>query len=152
MKTPAFPSLFIVADRGRIVVYQPTPHDHFQKMETIDIPEGLLKLSDQVTDKAGRFPDSSTDGQGNASAERLPLLEEINKRCIRKIVTTVNSLLQDYQVDRWALAAPSEINRSIIDALGNATQTLVLNIPLNLVNAPPDDLKKHVRQSLTVNT
>ncbi|HEY1084270.1 MAG TPA: host attachment protein, partial [Prosthecobacter sp.] len=106
---------------------------------------GLKKLSEQVTDKAGGFPASETNGHGNSAAERLPLQEELETRTFRKITQRIRDLLGDNRFETWGLVAPPEVNNAVIDAL-DAKQVgrLTVNLKLDLTGQPPDSLKRRL--------
>lgn len=139
------PDLLVVTDRGHFIAYEANGHNNLSKIETMDMDEGLKKLSEQVTDKAGGFPASETNGHGNSAAERLPLQEELETRTFRKITQRIRDLLGDNRFETWGLVAPPEVNNAVIDAL-DAKQVgrLTVNLKLDLTGQPPDSLKRRL--------
>lgn len=141
------PSLIIVADRGHLQAYAidrsaraPTP----RLIDSKDFSEGLQKLSEQVTDKAGGFPNTGSGGYANAAAERMTLTAELEMRSFRHAAERIASLLREHRPDAWAFAAPSEINRAILDGLHPTLRDrLAQNLPLDLINVPADELLGH---------
>lgn len=139
------PSLIIVADRGHVIAYERQNTGSYQVVHSHDIEEGLQKLSEQVTDKAGRFPDLSTNGKGNSSAERLNLKAEIEMQTFRKIVQYIQEWFQgEFSGRSWGFAAPAEINNAILDGLNADLKARIsYNLKLNLTGMPAQEVVKH---------
>ena len=58
-------------------------------------------------------------------------------------------LLQTYQPERWAFAAPPEVNGAILDGLSSKwLTTLQDNLPRDLNRAGPQNLKKLFQRPL----
>ncbi len=141
MKT--LPSLIIVADRGHMTAYQCQTTGALKAIESMDIAEGLQKISDLVTDQAGRFP-SGSQGYRTSSAESLPLEAELEVRTFRKIAHRIEQLCVATQPDTWAFAAPSEINGAILDMVDQEWRDhLVINLRLDLTGVPANQLTAH---------
>lgn len=147
------PELIIAADRGRLVAYTPNESGTLKALRSEEIPEGLNKLSEQVTDRAGAFPmmgpnRGATSGGVNVgtftgSAERLTLEAEIEMQSFRKVASNIQSLVSKRQPKTWGFAAPSEINGAILDGVDpQIKQSLVANLRLDLVNVPADQVAK----------
>ncbi|RBP36584.1 protein required for attachment to host cells [Roseimicrobium gellanilyticum] len=143
------PDLIIAADRGRFIAYTPNESGSLKALSIAEIPEGLNKLSEQVTDKAGAFPmmgpnrGSGVNGTFTGSAERLTLEAEIEMQSFRKVASNIESLVSRRQPKSWGFAAPSEINGAILDGVGlQAKQNLVTNLRQDLVNVPADQIAK----------
>lgn len=143
------PDLIIAADRGRFIAYVPNESGSLKSLGSEEIPEGLNKLSEQVTDKAGAFPvtglnrASGVNGTFTASAERLTLEAEIEMQSFRKVAANIESIVARRQPKSWGFAAPSEINGAILDGVGNQVKkTLAVNLRQDLVNVPADQIAK----------
>jgi hypothetical protein len=147
------PDLIIAADRGRFIAYVPNDSGTLKALRAEEIPEGLQKLSEQVTDKAGAFPmmgpnRGATKGGANVgtftgSAERLTLEAEIEMQSFRKVASNIESIVSRRQPKTWGFAAPSEINGAILDGVNNQMkQSLVTNLRQDLVNVPADQIAK----------
>ncbi|MEZ0276890.1 MAG: host attachment protein [Roseimicrobium sp.] len=147
--TNKLPDLIIAADRGRLVAYTPNQFGSLKALQSEEIPEGLNKLSEQVTDQAGRFPKSGPNrGNGGnstvtSSAESLPLEAEMEMKSFRKVAASIESLVNQRQPKTWGFAAPSEINGAILDGVdAKVKQNLATNLRLDLVNVPADQIAK----------
>src|SRR4030095_7453954 len=109
------PSFLIVADRGRLIAY--TCESRRQRgtvprmVAEVTFSEGHERLSQQVTDQAGSFPAAGTAGRGNAAAERMSLIEEMDTQNFRRVGNCINHVLSSHHPEDWGFAAPSEINR-----------------------------------------
>jgi len=139
------PPLIIVADRGHLKAFKPSAQGSgLQLLHAVDFKEGLDKLSEMVTDQAGAFPNNKTNGQGTSSAERMPLVAELEMRSFRKIRHEIEQLHAGHTPGPWAFAAPGEINGAILDDLTPSLRdALTLNLPLDLVNEPVAKLAAH---------
>lgn len=142
------PELIIAADRGRVVAYVPNDSGALKALRSEEIPEGLNKLSEQVTDKAGAFPMMGPNraagvGTFTGSAERLTLEAEIEMQSFRKVASNIQTLISRRQPKTWGFAAPSEINGAILDGVDQQVkQSLITNLRLDLVNVPPDQIAR----------
>jgi Protein required for attachment to host cells len=140
------PSLFVVADRGRLLAYAIDRSARAPAARLLDSAdfEGQQRLGQQVTDKAGAFPVAGSGGQANASAERMTLVAELEMRNFRRIAARITALLHEHHADAWSFAAPSEINAAIVKDLQPALrETLVQNLPRDLTRVPPGELLDH---------
>lgn len=149
MKT--LPPIVIVADRGRLVAYRLDESDHPRVVETEEFAEGNRKLSELVTDQAGAFP--VPGGVATASAERMPLVAELEMRCFRKISDAIHRILGEEKVSRWALVAPSEIHNAIVDFLAaEDRESLSLQLKRDLVNSPSKDVVEALHRAASKET
>jgi hypothetical protein len=143
MKT--LPPVIIATDRGHLIAYRLEEGDRPRVLATEEFTEGNTKLSDLVTDQAGAFPMTGSIGTG--SAERMPLVAELEMRCFRKISEKIHSILRDEKAGRWALVAPSEIHGAIVDFLAaEDRETLALQLKRNLVKVPSKELVEALHQ------
>lgn len=140
------PPVIIVADRGQLVAFRHSEEDRLQELGRASFEEGNRKLSDWVTDQAGAFP--NTGGAGNSSAERMPLIAEMEVRCFRQIVSAIRQLLAQENPAWWGLAAPSEIHDAIVDFLDPADrERLSRLVRKDLVNSSADDIASAFREA-----
>jgi hypothetical protein len=143
-KTPPF---LIVADRGHLVAYDcdfrgggSVP----RVMAEMSFSEGLERLSEQVTDRAGGFRSDGTMGRGNSAAERGRLLTEIDQQTYRYIGKCINHLLKSHDVHDWGFAAPSEMNRQILSHVNREFASgLCANLPRDLTRIHPSEILEH---------
>ena len=142
MKT--LPSLLIVTDRGHFIAYRVKNNGSLDVLDSFEIHEGTHKLSEIVTDKAGAFPVSGSNGTSTASAERLPLLAELEMRTFRTIAKRITDLHSRYHPETWGFAAPGEINGAILDGLKPDLKTsLIVNLRLDLTGMPVNKVVNH---------
>jgi hypothetical protein len=139
------PSFLIVADRGRLVAYSCETESQRgsvpRMVAEVTFSEGHDKLSEVVTDQAGGFPDGGTAGRGNAAAERLTLINEIDLQNFRRVGNCINHVLSSHHPKEWGFAAPSEINRAILEYVKpEFTGKLAQNLPKDLTKLPADEL------------
>lgn len=135
------PPVIIAADRGHLVAYRSSEGERLHLIDTAEFAEGNRKLSDLVTDQAGAFP--NTGGIGTSSAERMPLVAEMEVRCFRQIADAIQRILANESPHWWGLAAPSEIHGAIVNHLHAADrERLSKHVRKNLVNSPANDVEE----------
>lgn len=139
------PSFLIVADRGRLVAYTCESESQQgtvpQVVAEVTFTEAHENFSEKVTDQAGAFPDGGTAGQGNAAAERLTLINEMDLQNFRRVGNCINHVLSSHHPKEWGFAAPSEINRAILEYVKpEFTGKLAQNLPKDLTKVPAEEL------------
>lgn len=148
--------LIIVADRGLLRAYREVRGfaDRQQHLELIDElkPEAAHeKLSDQMSDQAGRFPRGSGAGNipGDLSAgERLPLETEQSRRLIELLAGRINALLEDDEVGSCSLAASAPIHKQLLDALSPKARAKISQVlASNLAKTDPGELPGHFERA-----
>jgi hypothetical protein len=139
------PSFLIIADRGHLIAY--TCETEIRRgsvprmVAEVTFSEGLEKLGEQVTDQAGSFPAAGTAGRGNAAAERMSLIAEIDVQNFRRVGNCINHVLSSHHPDDWGFAAPSEINRAILEFVKpEFTGKLSHNLPKDLTKTPAGEV------------
>lgn len=139
------PQLLIIADRGNIKAYRveavPGRGATAHLLESHRIEEAHGRYQDKFSDQAGSFPNGGTNGAANSIAERMTLDAEIQMRCFREAASLIMKILATYQPERWAFAAPSEINGAILDGLpSKMQQKLVQNVPKDILKIESNKL------------
>lgn len=136
----AIPELLILADRGHLVAYRTTETGHMERVESFDIIEGHEKLSNIVTDQAGAY--GNIGSPGTSSHESMPLINELEARCIRQIIKKIETLVDREEPKFWGFAASAEINHAILDGVPDRyLQKLAVNLKLDLTNSPPAQVR-----------
>jgi Protein required for attachment to host cells len=144
--------LIIAADRGLLRAYREVREfaDRQPHLELIDElrPEAAHeKLSDQVSDQAGRFPRGSGAANiaGDLSAgERLPLETEQSRRLIELLAARINKLLEDDGVSDCSLAASAPIHKQLLEALSPKARGKISQLlASNLAKTEPSELPGH---------
>jgi len=143
--------LIIVADLGLLRAYREiqNPTDRKARLELIAElkPEAAHeKLSDQVSDQAGRFPrGGGAIATGNLSAgEQLHQEAEQENRLVGQLADKIDSLLADDQVSRCALAASAPIHRQLLEALSPKARVKIGQVlSSNLAKTDPNELPDH---------
>lgn len=142
------PPFIIVADRGELKAFavdRTATRDPFPRLVFgLTLRELHQRYAERFTDSAGAFPARGTDGQGNSTAERMTLVAEDDMRSFRRVAHEIEMLLKEHNPDRWAFAAPSEINGAILDGLDTSLKgRLAQNLRRDLVNTDSAQLLKH---------
>ena len=107
-----------------------------------------MKISEINTDFAGRFPVGSTPAQSqgrhqNAIAEQH-LDIEIDRRIVRQLADHIDSILKHEKPETWAFAAPSTINRAVLQEMDQGlAKGLVQSLQADLVNISPNEIMDH---------
>ncbi|MDX2081662.1 MAG: host attachment protein [Terrimicrobiaceae bacterium] len=141
--------MIIVADRGGLRAYAVEKNDTGNHqiprlLDAMEIDEARGPFRENFSDRAGSFPDATSPGQANPTAERMNLAAEYEMRSFRAVAARVIELLREHAPERWAFAAPSEINGAILDGLPvDLRERLAKNVRRDLVNVPASDLLRH---------
>lgn len=137
------PTLLLIADRGHFLAYRTRESGPPELLERVDIPEGILRLSEQLTDRAGAFPSLESNGQGTSAAERMSIPAELEARSVRRIAQEIEARVANWP-GLWGLAAPATINRAILAELRQATvDRLSINVKRDLTRIPAADIPGH---------
>jgi hypothetical protein len=145
-------TLLIVADLGLLRAYRETQNvadrqPHLELVAELKLERAHQKLSDQVTDQAGRFPRGGGAGNisGDLSAgESLTSEAEQNRRLIAQLAGKINALLADETVTRCSLAISGAIHQQLLDALDAKARTKIIqSLASNLTKTDPQALAGH---------
>ncbi len=136
-------TIIIAVDLGHFKAYKvgktKIGNSKMQLIEGYDSVEAHGKLSDRITDQAGRFrlgggKGSAAKAKGYGEPHNIELEEE--KRLIKLLSKDINSVLARERCDAWCLAAPAEINSRILDNLQPEVKAkLGKNVICNLTRA-----------------
>ena len=142
-------TIIITVDLGHFKAYRITKElmesPRVTLIESYDSIEGHGKLSDKLTDSAGRF---GRGGRKNESVmdsgERHSIELEKEKRLIKMIANNIDDLIAREKCEKWCLAAGEKINRQIIENLAPAVKAgLDKNITADLTKVAKSDISGH---------
>lgn len=145
-------TLIIVADLGLLRAYLETQnagdrHPHLERVEELKLESAHEKMSDQVTDQAGRFPKGggAQNIPGDLSAgESLHSEAEQSRRLISQLARRINTLLAEDAVTRCSLAVSGAIHKQLLEALDpKARAKIVQSLASNLTKTDPQELVGH---------
>jgi hypothetical protein len=148
--------LIIVADLGLLRGYRETQNaadrqPHLELIEELKLESAHQKLSDQLTDQAGRFPrgGGAANISGDLSAgESLHSEAEQSRRLIRQLAGRINALLADDDVTTCALAASAPIHNQLLESLDPKARAKVSQVlAANLVKTDPSELLGHFEKA-----
>jgi len=151
-----FAKLVIVTDLGLLRAYRQTQsatdrQPHLKLIAELKPAAAHEKMSDQVTDQAGRFPRGSGAGSipGDLSAgEQLQQETEQDHRLIQNLAEKINELLADAEVTHCALAASAPIHKQLLDALEPKARDKIHQIlASNLAKTDPNELLGHFEKT-----
>ncbi|MBI4847804.1 MAG: host attachment protein [Nitrospirae bacterium] len=131
-------TIIITVDLGHFKAYRvtrpPVGSAKIELVESYDSIEGLGKLSEKLSDSAGRFTGGGGEGEvakGYGEPHNLEL--ETRKKLVKTIAADINALIKKEACENWHLAAAGEINKDIIKKLEPEVKArLDKNIPANL--------------------
>lgn len=145
-------SLVIVADRGSLKAYQvgetPTRGPSLKLIQAIDLADAHGKLTDKLTDAAGRFAVTENAGspRGGASIGERKLETEIDRRIYKQLAEQIAKIVQHDGVEGWSFAAAPEIHGAVVDLLPAAVRDrIVEHVKSDLVKVEPAKLSSHFR-------
>jgi len=146
-------SLVIVTDRGSLKAYRvnetPTRGPSLQLVQAFNITDAHGRLSDKLSDLAGRFPVTEGAGahRGPASiAERTHFVTEMDRRIQKELADQIAKIVSQNGKDGWSFAAPAEIHTAIVDLLpAFIRQRIVEHVRSDLVKVEAARLISHFR-------
>ena len=145
-------SIIVTADRGSLKAYQvnetPTRGPSLKLIQAFDITDAHGKLSDKVTDFAGRFPVTEGAGvhHGGAAFGESKLQTETDRRINKELADQITKVVNGSGKEGWAFAAPSEIHSAIVDLLPDRVRNrIVEHVKSDLVKVEPAKLANHFR-------
>jgi hypothetical protein len=144
-------SLVIVADRGSLKAYRvdetPTRGPSLHLVQAFDLTDAHGKLTDKLTDLAGRFPVSDGVGKHHgASIGESKLETETDRRIYRQLADQIVKIIDRSGKDGWSFAAPAEIHSAIVALLPSAARSrIVEHVKSDLVKVEPAKLPAHFR-------
>ena len=145
-------SFLIVADRGNLKAFRlgeasPERRPRLELVEAFSIVAAHQKVSEMLTDQAGRFPVGSggmSQGRHQNAISESHIDLETDRRIQKELAGHIDTILKREQPATWAFAAPSEINRAVLEKIAPAlVAKLVENVPADLVNAQVNELAGH---------
>jgi hypothetical protein len=142
-------ALIIVADLGLLRAYRQTQNvadrqPHLELIEELKLESAHQKLSDQLSDQAGRLPrgGGAANISGDLSAgESLSSEAEQSRRLISQLAGRINTLLAEDDVTRCSLAVSGAIHKQLLEALDpKARAKIVQSLASNLTKTDPQAL------------
>lgn len=145
-------TLLIVADLGLLRAYRETQDSadlqpHLELIEELKPESAHQKHSDQVTDKAGRFPrgGGSSNVPGDLSAgENLHAEAEQERQLIGQLAGRINALLADKAVTYCSIAISGAIHNQLLEAIDPKARAKIGKVlASNLAKIHPSELRSH---------
>lgn len=145
-------ALLIVADLGLLRAYRETQsiadrQPHLELIEELKPESAHQKLSDQVTDQAGRFPRGGGGANipGDLSAgESLNTEAEQDRRLMNQLAGRINALLADDAVTRCSIAISGAIHNQLLEAIDPKARAKIGQVlASNLAKTDPSELHAH---------
>lgn len=141
----------VAADRARLRIYQEDPtveaiDASLQIASSFDLPSGRNHYTSRDTDQAGRFPGPRGKGTavGGSIDERLPMLEEQQRRAAAELGARMNEFFRQHPDATWDFAAGPVVHRGILDVLDpDVRERLGSALVKELVNQPLPELREH---------
>jgi hypothetical protein len=143
-------SLIIVTDRGSLKAYRvnetPTRGPSLQLFQAFNITDAHGKLTDKLTDLAGRYAVSDGSGMHAASISESKLETETDRRIYKQLADQIVKIVKSDGVEGWSFAAAADIHAAIVDLLpGNVRDRIVEHVKSDLVKTEPAKLSSHFR-------
>jgi hypothetical protein len=156
-KEDSMSKLIVAVDLGHFKAYRVTK-DPFEKspktelIESYDSVEARLKLSDKLSDAAGRYRQASgKNGKMAGFGEAHNMESESEKRLIKQIAEDINELVAKEKCENWYLAAGRNINSQIVENLDPAVKAKMgKNLPCNLTKSGKSDILDHFAREAQV--
>ena len=148
--------LLFVTDLGlfkafRIIADEHSPQPRVVLLESF-VPTGSHgKMSDKLTDEAGRFRGGTLGTNAHAYGERHNITLESDRRIVQMLVDRIVDICaREPELPFVYLAAHKEINNEIVQRLPGALQdNIIRNVLDDLTKTPPTELLEHFRHAET---
>jgi hypothetical protein len=114
--------LIIAVDLGHFRAFrvreEPVGRGKIELIESYDSLEAHEKLSEKVSDQAGRFRRKAGAAGAKGYGEPHNMKSEADKRLTKVIAKDINTVLsREGNYDAWYFAAPDEIHSRILESL-----------------------------------
>ncbi len=139
--------LVLLADLGTLKAYKVT-RDELHGHPRIDLVENMenvnahQRISDMVTDQAGRFGVGNGVAAGQMShGENHNLKTENEKRSIELLSSRVNEIVGGSDAAHFYFAAPAQINQRVVDGFSSAVRAkMQKNLNSDLIKIDKSEL------------
>ncbi len=118
--------LVIVSDLGHFKAYafertdRGTPR--LEVIEEFESPESHTRVSEKLTDRAGRFGMGGERNSLKGYGDPHNLEQEEQRKVLKKIASRIEKVIEKNQPERWYLSAPKRIQKQIVDLLSEKTR------------------------------
>jgi hypothetical protein len=114
--------LVVVTDLGSLKAYKLDKNElgrnpRLELLEHVEIADAHEKLTDKVSDLAGRFGKGGKPGEGASAGERHNIQLEQRRRLVRRLADRLNTLIRPPEIEACYFAASKEINYQILAGL-----------------------------------
>ncbi len=140
--------IVIVVDLGHFKAYRliksPMGSPRLELIEEYDNISAHGRLSEKLSDEAGRFGMGMEKGSIKGYGEAHHLELDIQKKIIKLIVKDINALINAEKPERWYLAAPKKVNNQIVEnLLTEVRETLKKNVKADLTKVKKSELLEY---------
>lgn len=141
--------IIITVDLGHFKAYRvtsdPLGRPIIELIESYDSIEGHGKLSEKLSDIAGRFVGGGGKGEvAKGYGEPHHLKSEIIKKIGKMIAMDINALIKKEDCKSWYLAAGEKVNGDIISKLEPEVRSrMEKNIPVDLTKVRKSEILDH---------
>jgi hypothetical protein len=142
--------LIAITDLGRVRILKyrpggddPRDKDHFVEEASEELGGVGEPLRETVSDQAGQFAKTGTNGSGMSSGEEHNLESEMERQALLKVATLVASSVQAAGCPPWLLVAPQAILRRLTNELPKKCQDALSDtVAADLTKVPLAKLEK----------
>lgn len=130
--------LVVVTDLGSLKAYRLEKNDfgrspRLELLEDLQLTGAHERITDQVSDLAGRFGKGGGPGTGASAGERHNIELEHRRRLVRQLTDRLHRLIHPEEVDACYFAASKEIHHQILDNLeARVRSKITKHIPADL--------------------
>ena len=142
--------LVVVADLGHLKAYRVeyddvSSHPRVALIENLDTNEADGRISDKITDEAGRFKGARRYQEIRAAGERHNMELEFERRAVGQLAQNINRIVKrEGSDDPVYFAAHKEINNQILQHLDPAVRARIERVvPEDLVKVNGLKLLQH---------
>jgi hypothetical protein len=143
-------SLVVVADRGSLKAYRvddtPTRGPSLHLVQAFNTTDAHGKLTDKLTDFAGRYAADGVGAHPGASIAETKLENETERRIYKELADQISKIVKIDGFKGWSFAAASDIHGAIVDLLPrDVRDRIVEHVKSDLVKIESAKLVSHFR-------
>jgi hypothetical protein len=140
--------MLLAADLGLLKAYKvefrPKASPHLELLSHTVFTEAHQRISEKVTDLAGRNTGSGQGRGGGPMADVHNLELEMKRRSLRQLVSHIETLAQANPGDGCWLAAPKEIMHQVLESLAPPVRGRIeKSVPRDLTKTEPKELLEY---------
>jgi protein required for attachment to host cells len=144
--------IIIVADTGTLKAYRVSEKSlknrkSAEVIKMINYEEAHTKLSDLLTDRAGRFRGSGDSrSRGHASGEEHNMKEDIKKKMVKHLVHDIEGIIKFTPAEFFYVSLPRAVHKNVMEGMNKTLRgKITKQVAADLIKAPVGELRERFK-------